>query len=183
MGYGVVVILHGTMGYGDHGALAYGAIQYNHGALRLGAVQKDQIIKFLQIRFILCLSFRKELITVTLTRGREASLFPVPENITSHHRALTPDRSTSGTRIALGNRADGCGGRVAPPLSRRRHLVVGDEDTVMVMGYILEPKAKKQCTGTCPGPLLAPTCITSIQFSGLHYSFIRSVTICLACIP
>jgi hypothetical protein len=66
----------------------------------------------------------------------------------------------------------------ALPLRRRRHLL-GDEDTVKVMGYMWEPKAKKQCTGTCPGPLLATTCITSIQFS-LHYSFIRSVTICLA---
>jgi hypothetical protein len=43
----------------DHGALAYGAMQYNHGALELGAIQKGQIVKFLQIRFILCSSFRK----------------------------------------------------------------------------------------------------------------------------
>jgi hypothetical protein len=71
MGYGVMVILHGAMGYGamvlhgaencnkvkascDHGALACGAMQYNHGALGLGAVQKGQIVKFLRIRFILC---------------------------------------------------------------------------------------------------------------------------------
>jgi hypothetical protein len=81
MGYGAMVTLHGTIGYGamvlhdaencnkvmapcDHGALAYGALaygamQYNHGALELGAVQKDQIVKFLQIRFILYSSFRK----------------------------------------------------------------------------------------------------------------------------
>jgi hypothetical protein len=76
MGYGAMVTLHGAMGYGamvlhdaencnkvmapcDHGALAYGAMQYNHGALGLGAVQKGQIVKFLQIRFILCSSFRK----------------------------------------------------------------------------------------------------------------------------
>jgi hypothetical protein len=71
MGYGVMVTLHGAMRYGamvlhgakncnkvmssyDHGALACGAMQYNHGALGLGAVQKGQIVKFLQIRFILC---------------------------------------------------------------------------------------------------------------------------------
>jgi hypothetical protein len=71
MGYGVMVTLHGAMGYGamvlhgakncnkvmascDHGALAYAAMQYNHGAMGLGAVQKDQIVNFLQIRFILC---------------------------------------------------------------------------------------------------------------------------------
>jgi hypothetical protein len=76
MGYGAMVTLHGAMRYGamvlhdaencnkvmapcDHGALAYGAMQYNHGALELGAVQKGQIVKFLQIRFILCSSFRK----------------------------------------------------------------------------------------------------------------------------
>jgi hypothetical protein len=52
----------------DHDALAYGAMQYNHGALGLGERQKGQIVKFLQIRFILCLSFRKGLIWVTLTR-------------------------------------------------------------------------------------------------------------------
>jgi hypothetical protein len=41
------------------------------------------------------------------------------------------------------------------PLSRRgrRHLL-GDEDPVMIMGYMWEPKAKKQCTSTCPGPVL-----------------------------
>jgi hypothetical protein len=71
MGYGVMVTLHGAMGYGamvlhgvkncnkvmascDHGVLACGAMQYNHGALGLGAVQKGQIVKFLQIWFILC---------------------------------------------------------------------------------------------------------------------------------
>jgi hypothetical protein len=71
MGYGVMVTLHGAMGYGamvlhgakncnkvmmscDHGALACGAMQYNHGVLGLGAVQKGQIVKFLQIQFILC---------------------------------------------------------------------------------------------------------------------------------
>jgi hypothetical protein len=71
MGYGVMLTLHGAMGYGamvlhgaencnkvmascDHGALACGAMQYNHGALGLGAVQKGQIVKFEQIRFILC---------------------------------------------------------------------------------------------------------------------------------
>jgi hypothetical protein len=60
MGYGVMVTLHGVMGYGvmvlhnaqncnkvmtpcDHGTLANGAMQYNHGALRLGAVQKGEI--------------------------------------------------------------------------------------------------------------------------------------------
>jgi hypothetical protein len=76
MGYGVMVTLHGAMGYGamvlhdvenynkvmascDHGALAYDAMQYNHGALELDAVQKGQIVKFLQIRFILYSSFRK----------------------------------------------------------------------------------------------------------------------------
>jgi hypothetical protein len=42
-------------------------MQYNHGALGLGVVQKDQIVKFLQIRFILCLSFKKGLVSVTLT--------------------------------------------------------------------------------------------------------------------
>jgi hypothetical protein len=64
MGYGAMVTLHGAMGYDamvlydaencnkvmtpcDHGALAYGAMQYNHGALGLGAVQKGQIVKFL----------------------------------------------------------------------------------------------------------------------------------------
>jgi hypothetical protein len=64
MGYGAMVILHGAMGYGamvlhdaenynkvmapcDHGALAYGAMQYNHGALGLDAVQNGQIVKFL----------------------------------------------------------------------------------------------------------------------------------------
>jgi hypothetical protein len=77
MGYGAMVILHGAMGYGavvlhdaencnkviapcDHGALAYGVMQYNHGALGLGAVQKDQIVKFLQIWFILCSSLKKD---------------------------------------------------------------------------------------------------------------------------
>jgi hypothetical protein len=62
MEYGVMVTLHGAMGYGvmvlhaaencnkvmascDHGALAYGAMQYNHGALGLGAVQKGHIVK------------------------------------------------------------------------------------------------------------------------------------------
>jgi hypothetical protein len=77
MGYDTMVTLHGAMRYGamvlhdaencnkvmascDHGALAYGAMQYNHGALRLGAVQKGQIMKFLQIWFILCSIFRKE---------------------------------------------------------------------------------------------------------------------------
>jgi hypothetical protein len=66
-----MVILHGAMGYGvmvlhgaencnkvtascDHGALACGAMQYNHGAMGLGVVQKGQIVKKLQIRFILC---------------------------------------------------------------------------------------------------------------------------------
>jgi hypothetical protein len=84
MGYGAMVTLHGTMGYGAmvlhgaencnkvmapcyHGALVYGAMQYNHGALGLGVVQKGQIVKNLQIRFILCLSFRKGLVSVTLT--------------------------------------------------------------------------------------------------------------------
>jgi hypothetical protein len=86
MGYGAMVTLHDAMGFGAmvlhgaencnkvmapcyHGALIYGAMQYNHGALGLGAVQKGQIINFLQIRFILCLSFRKELVSVTLTRA------------------------------------------------------------------------------------------------------------------
>jgi hypothetical protein len=76
MGYGAMVTLHGAMGYGamvlhdaktcnkvmapcDHGALAYGAMQYNHSALGLGVVQKGQIVKILQIQFILCLSFKK----------------------------------------------------------------------------------------------------------------------------
>jgi hypothetical protein len=76
MGYGPMVILHGVMGCGamvlhdiencnkvmapcDHSALAYGAMQYNHGALGLGAVQKGQIVKKLQIRFILYLSLKK----------------------------------------------------------------------------------------------------------------------------
>jgi hypothetical protein len=76
MGYGAMVTLHGVMGYGamvlhdaencnkimapcNHGALAYGAMQYNYGALELGVVQKGQIVKFLQIRFILCSNFRK----------------------------------------------------------------------------------------------------------------------------
>jgi hypothetical protein len=59
MGYGVMV-LHGAencnkvMVLCDHGALACGAMQYNHGALGLGVVQKGQIVKFLQIWFILC---------------------------------------------------------------------------------------------------------------------------------
>jgi hypothetical protein len=83
MGYGAMVTLHGAMGYSamvlhdaencnkvmapcDHGALANGAMQYNHGVLRLGAVQKGQIVKFLQIWFILCLSFRKMSVSVTL---------------------------------------------------------------------------------------------------------------------
>jgi hypothetical protein len=52
MGYDAMVTLHGAM--------RYGAMQYNHGALRLGAVQKGQIMKFLQIWFILCSIFRKE---------------------------------------------------------------------------------------------------------------------------
>jgi hypothetical protein len=64
MGYGVMVTLHGVMGYGamvlhgakncnkvmascEHGALACGTMQYNHGARGLGAVQKGQIVKFL----------------------------------------------------------------------------------------------------------------------------------------
>jgi hypothetical protein len=85
MGYGTMVTLFGVMGYGvmvlhdaknynkvmapcDHGALAYGAMQYNYGALRLGAIQNGQIVKFLQIQFILCSSFKKESISVTLTR-------------------------------------------------------------------------------------------------------------------
>jgi hypothetical protein len=76
MGYGAIVTLHGAIGYGamvlqdtencnkvmapcDHNALAYGDMQYNHDALGLGAVQNGQIVKFLQIRFILCSSFRK----------------------------------------------------------------------------------------------------------------------------
>jgi hypothetical protein len=84
MGYGAMVPLHGAMGYGAmvlhdaenynkimapcyHGALTYGAMQYNHGALGLGAVQKGQIVNFLQTRFILCSSFRKGLVSVTLT--------------------------------------------------------------------------------------------------------------------
>jgi hypothetical protein len=81
MGYGAMVTLHGAMGYGamvlhdaencnevmalcDHGVLANGAMQYNHCALRLGAVQKGQIIIFLLIRFILCLSFTKGSVSV-----------------------------------------------------------------------------------------------------------------------
>jgi hypothetical protein len=81
MGYDVMVTLHGVMGYGAmvlHDAencnkimapcdLANGAMQYHHGALRLGAVQKDQIMIFLQIWFILCSNFRKGSISVTLT--------------------------------------------------------------------------------------------------------------------
>jgi hypothetical protein len=64
MGYGVMVLrdaenCNKVMAPCHHGALAYGAMQYNHGALGLGAVQKDQIVKNLQIRFILCSSFRK----------------------------------------------------------------------------------------------------------------------------
>jgi hypothetical protein len=71
MGYGVMVTLHGAMVLHDaencnkvmapcnHGALAYDAVQYNHGALGLGVIQKGQIVKFLQIRFILDLSLRK----------------------------------------------------------------------------------------------------------------------------
>jgi hypothetical protein len=43
-------------------------MQYNHGAMGLGVVQKGQIVKFLQIRFIFCWSFRKGSIWVTLTR-------------------------------------------------------------------------------------------------------------------
>jgi hypothetical protein len=71
MGYGVMVILHSVTGYGDmvlhgaencnkvtascdHGVLACGAMQYNHGAMGLSVVQKGLIVKFLQIRFILC---------------------------------------------------------------------------------------------------------------------------------
>jgi hypothetical protein len=38
----------------DYGVLAYSAIQYNHDVLRVGAVQRGQIVKNLQIRFILC---------------------------------------------------------------------------------------------------------------------------------
>jgi hypothetical protein len=38
----------------DHDALACGAIQYNHGVLGLDVVQKGQIVKKLQIQFILC---------------------------------------------------------------------------------------------------------------------------------
>jgi hypothetical protein len=85
MEYGAIVTLHGAMGYSamvlhdaenynkvmatcDHGALANGAMQYNHGALKLGAVQKGQIVKKLQIRFILCSSLRKGSVSVTLTR-------------------------------------------------------------------------------------------------------------------
>jgi hypothetical protein len=71
MGYIAMVTLHGAMilhdvkncnkvmAPCDHGALAYGAMQYNYDALGLGAVQKGQIMKFLQIRFILYSSFRK----------------------------------------------------------------------------------------------------------------------------
>jgi hypothetical protein len=72
MGYGVMV-LHDAENYNkimapcDHGALANGSIQYNHGALKLGAVQKDQIVKKLQIRFILYSSLRKGSVSVTLT--------------------------------------------------------------------------------------------------------------------
>jgi hypothetical protein len=53
------MILHGTencnkvMASCDYAALAYGAMQYNHGVQRLDAVQKGQIIKKLQIQFIL----------------------------------------------------------------------------------------------------------------------------------
>jgi hypothetical protein len=54
MGYGVMV-LHDT----ENCALAYGAMQYNYGALGLSAMQKDQIIKILQIQFILYSNFRK----------------------------------------------------------------------------------------------------------------------------
>jgi hypothetical protein len=71
MGYDVMVILHGAMGYGamilhgakncnkvmascDHGALACDVMQYKHVARGLGAVQKGQIVKFVQMRFILC---------------------------------------------------------------------------------------------------------------------------------
>jgi hypothetical protein len=58
MGYGAMVTLPGAMvlhdaeNYNkviapcDHGALAYGAMQYNHGVLGLGAVQKGQIRNF-----------------------------------------------------------------------------------------------------------------------------------------
>jgi hypothetical protein len=59
MGY-VVMVLHGIKNCNnvtascDHGALAWGAMQYNHGVLGLGAVQKGQIMIFLQILFILC---------------------------------------------------------------------------------------------------------------------------------
>jgi hypothetical protein len=45
-------------------------MQYNHGVLGLGAVQKGQIMIFLQILFILCWSFRKWSISVTLTRDQ-----------------------------------------------------------------------------------------------------------------
>jgi hypothetical protein len=64
MGYGAIVLhdaenCNKVMAPCNHGALAYGAMQYIHGALGLGAVQKGQIVKFLQIRFILCSSFRE----------------------------------------------------------------------------------------------------------------------------
>jgi hypothetical protein len=49
-------------------------MQYNHGALGLGAMQKGQIVKFLQIRFILCWSFRKgSVFTLTSARGSLSS--------------------------------------------------------------------------------------------------------------
>jgi hypothetical protein len=59
MGYDAIV-LHGAENYNkvtascDHGALTCGSMQCNYGALRLGAVRKCQIVKFLQIQFILC---------------------------------------------------------------------------------------------------------------------------------
>jgi hypothetical protein len=37
-----------------HGAVGYGAVQYNHGAIGAGAVQKGQNMKSFQTRFILC---------------------------------------------------------------------------------------------------------------------------------
>jgi hypothetical protein len=79
MGYGAMVLhdaenCNKVMAPCDHGVLANGAMQYNNGALRLGAVQKGQIVKFLQIWFILCLSFRKGSVSVTLTQVGDISL-------------------------------------------------------------------------------------------------------------
>jgi hypothetical protein len=88
MGYGAIVTLHGAMGYGamvlhnaknynkvmapcDHSALAYGVMQYNYDALGLSIVQKGQIVKNLQIQFILCSSFRKGSILVTFTASSD----------------------------------------------------------------------------------------------------------------